>query len=90
MTEVRSYSIPQDKNDLITRFDKLDGSHASNVVRAIEIYMDSIDNINPFFPPRFNEPIESWVKFIHEMNGSNIKKFGRRLDQIHRIFEDVK
>ena len=88
MTEVRSYSVPHDKHDLITKFDKLDGSHASNVLRAIDLYMKHQGLIKLYSPQVF-DPIETWVQFIHEMDKGKIKKFGKRFDQINRIFEDV-
>jgi len=89
MTEVRSYSIPQDKYDLITRFDKIGGKHSKNVLVALEYYLDNFTEINNF-SPRFYDDIESWVSYLHILKKRDVKKFGNRLDQIHRIFEDVK
>lgn len=89
-SEVRSYNIPQDKRGLIhSKFDSLDGSQSSNVVKAIELYIDNLSKVSSY-SPRFYDDIESWVSYIHNLRKGEVKKFGDRLEQINRIFGDVK
>lgn len=85
MTEVRSFSVSSWNRELINQFDKIKAPLTTKVMWAVQCYIGGTDGL-----PQFYGDISYWVDYIQTLKKSNVKKFGERLEQINRIFGDVK